>query len=85
MWVIHPKVVLAATFTVANDSGAGSLRQVILDTNAGPGLDTIAFDIPDVGPHSIQPTSTLPIVADPVMLGGYTQTGATPNSNGWGC
>ncbi len=32
----------AATFTVTktNDSGAGSLRQAILDANANPGLDT---------------------------------------------
>ena len=38
----------AATFTVTNtaDSGAGSLRQAILDANANPGADTIAFDIP---------------------------------------
>ena len=37
----------AATFTVTktNDSGAGSLRQAILDANANPGLDTIAFNI----------------------------------------
>ena len=35
-----------ATFTVtnANDSGAGSLRQAILDANAAAGSDTIIFD-----------------------------------------
>src|SRR5437899_10319590 len=35
-----------ATFTVtnANDSGPGSLRQAILDTNASPTIDTISFD-----------------------------------------
>ena len=38
----------AATFTVINinDSGAGSLRQAILDANANPGPDTIDFAIP---------------------------------------
>jgi len=38
----------AATFTVtnSNNSGAGSLRQAVLDTNAAPGSDTIVFDSP---------------------------------------
>ena len=49
----------AATFTVTNtsDSGAGSLRQAILDANANPGLDTIAFDIPGAGVHTITPAT----------------------------
>ena len=36
----------AATFTVTNtnDSGAGSLRQGVLDANAATGDDVIAFD-----------------------------------------
>jgi hypothetical protein len=36
----------AATFTVmnANDSGAGSLRQAILDASGSPGADIIVFD-----------------------------------------
>ncbi len=36
-----------ATYTVTNtnDSGAGSLRQAILDANANAGLDTISFSI----------------------------------------
>ena len=36
----------AATFTVTNtnDSGAGSLRQAILDANASSDADTIVFD-----------------------------------------
>jgi len=36
----------AATFTVTNilDTGAGSLRQAIVDANANPGSDTITFD-----------------------------------------
>jgi hypothetical protein len=40
--------VRAATYTVTNtnDSGAGSLRQAIIDTNNNPGPDTIAFNIP---------------------------------------
>ena len=39
-------VVCGATFTVTNtnNSGAGSLRQAVLDANAAAGADTIAFD-----------------------------------------
>jgi parallel beta-helix repeat protein len=40
------RVNLARTFTVTNtnDSGAGSLRQAVLDANAIVGVDTITFD-----------------------------------------
>jgi len=76
----------AATFTVTNtnDSGAGSLRQAILDANASAGLDTITFNIPGTGPHTIQPLSSLPTITDPVIIDGYTQPGASPNTNGPG-
>ena len=53
------------TFTVTNtnDSGPGSLRQAMLDANASTGTtDTIAFNIPGAGPHTIQPASLLPTV-----------------------
>jgi hypothetical protein len=73
----------AASFIVTNtnDSGPGSLRQAILDTNANPGTDTIAFNIPGAGPHTIQPASALPTITDPVVIDGYTQPGASPNTN----
>ncbi len=71
------------TFTVTNtnDSGNGSLRQAILDANATPGADVIAFNIPGAGPHTITPASPLPVITDPVIVDGYTQPGATPNTN----
>jgi parallel beta-helix repeat protein len=77
---------LPAVFTVVNtnDSGPGSLRQVILDANAAPGADTIAFAIPGTGLHSIQPQSALPKVTGPVVIDGYTQPGSRPNTNGPG-
>jgi len=73
----------AATFTVTSvaDSGAGSLRQSILDANANPGADTIAFAVPLAGVHVITLLSPLPDVTDPVAIDGYTQPGAVPNSN----
>ena len=72
----------ASTFTVANtnDSGAGSFRQAIMDANANPGLDTIAFAIPGSGVQTIAPTSTLPTITDPVVIDGYTQPGSVANT-----
>ena len=54
----------ADTFTVTNtnDSGAGSLRQAIVDANAHVGMDTIAFNIPGAGIHAIAPATHLPFV-----------------------
>ena len=73
----------AATFTVTNtdDSGPGSLRQAIADANGNVGLDTIAFNIPGGGIHTIAPASDLPIVSDPVLIDGYTQPGTSANTD----
>jgi parallel beta-helix repeat protein len=67
----------AATLTVTNvnDSGAGSLRQAILDANAANGLDTIVFQIPGAGVHTIAPANALPSITDPVVMDGTTQPG----------
>jgi hypothetical protein len=74
----------AATFTVTNtdDSGPGSLRQAILDANATPGADLIAFNIPGSGVHTISPLTPLPALTDDagVAIDGYTQPGASPNT-----
>jgi hypothetical protein len=66
----------SATFTVTNtnDSGAGSLRQAILDANAAAGTDTIAFSIGS-GPQLILVNSLLPIVTDTAIIDGRTQPG----------
>src|SRR5690242_4795447 len=44
---------MLSTFTVvnANDSGAGSLRQAIVNANANSGADLIQFNIPGAGVH----------------------------------
>jgi titin len=65
------------------DDGTGNctLRAAIEQANATPGTDTIAFNIPGLGPHTIQPASPLPTISDPVVVDGYTQPGASPNSN----
>ena len=53
----------------------GSFRQAILDANANNGLDTIVFQIPGVGVHTINVLSALPTIADPVIIDGTSQSG----------
>ena len=66
--------VLSVTTTA--DSGPGSLRQAILDSNAAAGgTNTIDFDIPGQGVQTIAPASPLPAIADPVLIDGYSQPG----------
>ena len=77
--------VQGATFTVTTtaDSGPGSLRQAILDSNANgiEDSDTITFAIPGTGPHVITPTSGLPGIATRnITIDGYTQPGSSPNT-----
>jgi hypothetical protein len=66
----------ATTLVVTNnnDAGPGSLRQAILNANANPGVDTIAFNI-GFGLQTIIPTSSLPDISDPVVIDGTTQPG----------
>ena len=62
--------------TSANDSNApGTLRWAINSSNGSPGFDTIAFNIPGGGVRTINLTSGLPIITDPVYLDGTTQPG----------
>jgi hypothetical protein len=73
----------AATIVVTNnaDSGAGSFRQGILTANASAGVpDVIQFNIPAPGPLLIPPLTPLPNITDPLVIDGYTQSGASSNS-----
>ena len=74
---------LATTYNVTNvnDSGAGSLRQAILDANGHAGADTIAFNIPGSGVHTIVIASNMDAITSPVTIDGYTQSGASPNTH----
>jgi hypothetical protein len=68
----------AVTIVVTNtaDSGAGSLRQAILDSNASAGVrDHITFSIPGSGLHTIAPATALPVITDPVFIDGSSQPG----------
>ena len=68
--------------TSTSDTGAGSLRQAILDANANPGADTIHFNITGSGVHTIVLASSLPSLTGPVTIDGYSQPGSLANTNG---
>ncbi len=83
---VTPAVAGAFVATVTNtaDSGAGSLRQALLDVNANCAAPARAvnFNISGAGPHSIVLTSTgLPgITCANTTIDGYSQTGASANT-----
>jgi parallel beta-helix repeat protein len=85
----------ATTYTVTNtnDSGAGSLRQSIIDSNNNPNPDIIAFNIPLSDPGYnvvsdvwlIQPTTLLPsLTGGATTIDGFTQTVNQGDTNALG-
>jgi hypothetical protein len=82
---LMPAAVRGTTFTVTRteDSGAGTLRQAILDANAHAGSDTVVFHIPiadsgldlSTGTWNIRPRAELPELQDRgTVIDGETQT-----------
>jgi CSLREA domain-containing protein len=82
--------VTTAADTYAHD-GLVSLREAITaantnavvngDTPAGQaGLDTIQFAIPGTGVQVLTLSSSLPSIAEPVVIDGYSQPGSAPNT-----
>lgn len=59
-----------------NDSGPGSLRQAMLDANASPAPNLIAFSLPGSGPYVIHLLSQLPEITSPLVLDGWSQLGS---------
>src|SRR5688572_4926062 len=80
--VVSISTLAADTYPVTNtnDSGAGSLRQAIIDANSHSGLDIISFNIPGAGVRTITPATELPLITSPVTIDGYTQAGSSPNT-----
>jgi hypothetical protein len=80
--------------TNANDSGPGSLRQVIMDAEDQPGIDVIEFNIPGAGPHVINLVTPLPWIesakVNATTQPGYSGTplvvidGGGPSNGLWG-
>jgi hypothetical protein len=75
---LEPRLLLA-TFTVTNtaSTGAGSLRQAILDANAAAGADVIRFNLPTAPAAGYIIRSALPAVTGPTDVDGTTQPGYT--------
>ncbi|HEV7731662.1 MAG TPA: Calx-beta domain-containing protein [Candidatus Binatia bacterium] len=73
--VLAPKAATALTYSVSNtnNSGAGSLRQAILDANAHAGADTITFSLG--ANKTIAPTTAFPAITGPTIVDGTTQPG----------
>lgn len=90
---IGPRPDLAAAFAAmpppkftvinTNDTGTGSLRWALTQANATSRYDTIDFNIPGPGPHTIFPLSQLPQITDTfgVFIAGLTQPGAFSGPN----
>ena len=79
------EILAQSTFTVTNtnDAGSGSFRQAILDANTtanSSSPDEIYFNISGTGPFTISPASVLPTITDPVIIDGYSQSGAGPGT-----
>src|SRR6266404_3441808 len=75
-----PTTPLVFTVMNTNDTGGGSLRQAILDSNSMGG-GTINFNIPGGGVHTISPLTVLPTITQTVTIDGYTQPGSSANTN----
>ena len=52
--------------------GDCTLREAINQANLALGLDTITFDIPGTGQHTIAPSSALPSITSPVSIDGFS-------------
>ena len=73
---------LLANFLVTNTaaSGQGSLQQAIIDLDSTGGTtgfpaNTIDFNIPGPGVHTIEPPLPLPLITKPVLIDGRSQGG----------
>ena len=67
--------------TTTADAGPGSLWEAIECSNSNPGVDTILFAVPGVGPHLIQLETRLPYLTDTVVVDGFSQAGSRRNTS----
>src|SRR5262249_3563220 len=80
---LEERALLAVAVTNTNDRGAGSVRPASLHAHANSAADVIQFAI-GTGVQTISPMSALPTITDTVTIDGYTESGASPNSNSTG-
>src|SRR5438552_9400007 len=94
-WVPATITVTGTGDTIAVD-GLVTLREAMTSANNNAdvnadvvavgayGTDTIQFNIAGAGVHTISPTSALPTISGPLTIDGYSQPGASANTNGPG-
>jgi len=72
-----------ASFVVTStaDAGAHTLRQAILDSNSSNNPATITFNIAHACPATIGLATPLPHITSPIIIDGYTQPGASANTD----
>lgn len=75
-----PVTIETFVVTNTNDSGAGSLRQAILDANANANQTLISFNIPVQGVQTIFLASALPSISTQAVIDGLSQPGASCGS-----
>lgn len=82
---LDPTASLVVTSTADTNDGlcneACTLRDAIAQANQEIGADEIRFAIPGAGPHVFNLGSPLPNLFGPVLIDGYSQAGASPNSS----
>src|SRR5262245_26631761 len=79
---INNRTLAVATLTAAEQA-------LVAGTPTNTDTDTINFNIPGSGVHTISPASALPTISDPVFINGYSQpanggAAASPNMNDTG-
>ncbi|HSL17305.1 MAG TPA: hypothetical protein VLB51_05300 [Methylomirabilota bacterium] len=57
----------------SSGDGPCTLRAAIQQANASSGADAVEFDIPGIGPHTIQPLTRLPTVTEAMTIDATTE------------
>jgi parallel beta-helix repeat protein len=76
-WLEDRAMLAVFDVTTTADSGAGSLRQALLDANSTANVggipDEIHFDIAGTGPQTIAPLSALPTITEAVIVDAWSE------------
>src|SRR5262245_4472852 len=75
--LVSNRTLAVATLTTAE-------KAQVIGTPTANDRDTIGFNIPGTGVRTISPDVELPPISEPVIIDGYTQPGASANTNGPG-
>jgi len=74
----------AYAVTTTASSGVGSLAEALALADASTDYSYVYFDLPGPGPFTIPTPSSPPVVNETLIIDGYSQSGAHPNTADWG-